>query len=234
MNVLLLCNGCATNGTRDEIISRSSQKHVETTLRPEIENILKPEIVNIRNNSTEMKEIFKKFEEKSAQKIDDNITSIPTLAKEGRPADPLSIRIRGLKESNKKSTCERMQEDSEMVSEVLSSLIDRKPPIMNVKRLGRYDSEKAKVIQNFKRPVLVTLANQWDKRLILSSLSKLRGRNDNLSISRDFSADEVRAEKELLKERYRLITEEGIPRNCLRIFDFKLQRKSNDNKWEEI
>ena len=92
-----------------------------------------------------------------------------------------------------------------MVSEILSSLIDRKPPITNVRRLGRYDSERAKANQNFNRPVLVTLANQWDKRLILSSLSRLRGRKDNLSISRDLSSDEVKLEKDLLKERYRLI-----------------------------
>ena len=103
-----------------------------------------------------------------------------------------------------------------------------------MKRLGKYDLDKVKENPNVCRPLLVTFANQWDKRLILSSLSKLKGRRDNISISRDLSSEEVKHERELLKERYRLINEEGIPRDCIRIFNFTLQRKGKDGKWQEV
>ena len=147
-----------------------------------------------------------------------------------RAADPLSIRIEGLKEPINKVPRDRLQEDWDTVSAVLTSLIDRKPELSNVKRLGKFNADNA----NYRRPLLVTLESQWDKRLILSSLSKLKGRDDKLSISRDLSSQEVLTEKELLQERYRMITDEGIPRNCIRIFDFKLQRKGTDGKWREV
>ena len=224
MNILLLCNNCAMNGTRDEIISRASRNQVEETLKPELETI--------RTTSEQINLSMKNFEKTASHKINDATTSIPNEGKKERAADPLSIRIRGVKECNKKEACDRLKEDSEAVSDILESLIARRPQLTNVKRLGKYD--KVKENPNICRPLLVTFANQWDKRLILSSLSKLKGRRDHISISRDLSSEEVKHERELLKERYRLINEEGIPRDCIRIFNFTLQRKGKDGKWQEV
>ena len=84
--------------------------------------------------------ISSKTSKGSAVKIDDTVPSMAAVARERRPVDTLSIRLRGSKESNKKSTCERMQLASEVVSEVLYSLIDSQPPITNVKKLRKYDS----------------------------------------------------------------------------------------------
>ena len=225
-NILLLCNNCAMNGTRDEIMSRASRNQVEETLKPELETI--------RTTSEQINLSKKNFEKTASHKINDATISIPNEGKKERVADPLSIRIRGVKESNKKEACDRLKEDSEAVSDILESMIARRPQLTNVKRLGKYGLDKVKENPNICRPLLVTFANQWDKRLILSSLSKLKGRRDNLSLSRDLSSEEVKHERELLKERYRLINEEGIPRDCIRIFNFTLQRKSKHGKWQEV
>ena len=222
MNVLLICNDCASNGTRDEIISRGSRNLVESTLKPEVESI--------KHSSKQLTETIKTFEATAVKKLEEKITSTPVQKELKRATDALSIRIRGLKEPINKVPRDRLQEDWDTVSAVLTGLIDRKTELSNVKRLGKFNADNA----NYCRPLLVTLVSQWDKRLILSSLSKLKGRDDKLSISRHLSSQVVLTEKELLQERYRMITVESIPRNCIRIFDFKLQRKGTDGKWIEV
>ena len=228
MNILLLCNNCncAMNGTRDEIISRASRNQVKETLKPELETI--------RTTSEQINLSMKTFEKTASHKINDATTSIPNEGKKVRVADQLSIRFRGVKECNKKEACDRLKEDSEAVSDILENMIARRLQLTNVKRLGKYYLDKVKENPNICTPLLVTFANQWNKRLILSSLSKLKRRRDNISISRDLSSEEVKYERELLKERYRLINEEDIPRDCIRIFNFTLQRKGKDGKLQEV
>ena len=121
MNILLLCNNCAMNGTRDEIISRASRNQVEETLKPELETI--------RTTSEQINLSMKNFEKTASHKINDATTSIPNEGKKQRVADPLSIRIRGVKESNKKEACDRLKEDSEAVSDILESMIARRPQL---------------------------------------------------------------------------------------------------------
>ena len=93
MNVLLLSNYGALNGTRDEIISRSTYRHAFSTLKPEIET-----------KSKEISDSIKSFIETTVKRIEDKISGIPAETKAKRQVDPLTILIRGLNES-KKSAC---------------------------------------------------------------------------------------------------------------------------------
>ena len=92
MNVLLLSNYGALNGTRDEIISRSTYRHAFSTLKPEIKQ------------SKEISDSIKSFFETTVKRIEDKISGIPAETKAKRQVDPLTILIRGLNES-KKSAC---------------------------------------------------------------------------------------------------------------------------------
>ena len=62
----------------------------------------------------------------------------------------------------------------------LSHPIDRQRQLSNLNRLGKFGTEKAIVNPNLCRSLFVTPAKHWDKRLILPSVSKLRGTKDSL------------------------------------------------------
>ena len=92
--------------------------------------------------------------------------------------------------------------------------------ILDLKRLGSYDTSRS-------RPLLVTV-NPWKKRLILSSLCKLKNYEHRVFLSRDLSSAELRTEKVLLKKRFDLITKSGVSRKDLKLINLNLQQKIDD------
>lgn len=139
-----------------------------------------------------------------------------------RKAIPDAIRIRGIPEPDKdifQNTEAQMKSDKQSVERIFEHIaIDC--DILDLKRLGSYDTSRS-------RPLLVTV-NPWKKRLILSSLCKLKNYEHRVFLSRDLSSAELRTEKALLKKRFDLITKSGVSRKDLKLINLNLQQKIDD------
>ena len=73
------------------------------------------------------------------------------------------------------------------------------------------------------------MSNLWQRRLILSSASKLKRYDKPVYLSRELSREEATQENEALQKRRELINEK-IGKKDLRIRDGKLLIRQ-DNKW---
>ena len=139
-----------------------------------------------------------------------------------RKTIPDAIRIRGIPEPDKdifQNTEAQMKSDKQSVERIFEHIaIDC--DILDLKRLGSYDTSRS-------RPLLVTV-NPWKKRLILSSLCKLKNYEHRVFLSRDLSSAELRNEKTLLKKRFDLITKSGVSRKDLKLINLNLQQKIDD------
>ena len=98
--------------------------------------------------------------------------------------------------------------------------------ISDLRRLGSYEEAKT---SGKNRPIIVDLANPWQKRIIFLSLYKLKGYGKPVYISRELNPDEITIENELLKQRRDLINK-GTPAKDLRVNNLKLLRRDG-LKW---
>ena len=76
-----------------------------------------------------------------------------------------------------------------LVSRAFESVVGRRVPIADCRRIGRFSSESSR-----SRPLLVRLASVWDRRSLLSCKFKLKGFTEvNLFVREDKSPEERRA-----------------------------------------
>ena len=120
------------------------------------------------------------------------------------------------------TTFAKLKEDSESLSDILESMIERRPQLTNVKRLGKYDLDKVKETPNICRPILVTFANRWNKRLLLSFFVEVE-------MKREQSTHIVRSRIPRTQTRTRVTERTLSPhnwgRNCFRILISRCNKK---------
>ena len=152
---------------------------------------------------------------------------LPTEHKEvqnKRLVEDNGVRIRGIEESKNEDPRKRAESDRSEVNAIMSFL-NINTQINDCRRLGTYKVNKC-------RPILIKLANSWDKRILLMSLSKLRNYNKKVYISKELTPQEVQIENKLLKRRLELLQTGNINRNEIKIQNLKRFRKVN-NDWVE-
>ena len=208
-NVLLFCNNCVQQGRRDLFLNKPAQPEERTDkIAEKIETVLSS-VWNV---------------EKTLLKTPAPAAAVAALeiVKTERDANPFALRVRGIPESKNKEKGLRFQEDLAIVKKILNILTGTDPVIDDAYRLGMWNND-------FNRPprtLLVILRSQIDKRVILSSLVKLKTSEfyKNVYVSRDLSTVEYRRECKLLKIRKDFISS-GFPRNALRLKDNELLKK---------
>ena len=94
----------------------------------------------------------------------------PEIVKTERDANPFALRVRGIPQSKNKEKCFRFQEDLAALKKTLNFLTGTDPVIDDAYRLGIWNND----INRPPRTLLVIPRSQIDKRVILSSLVKLK------------------------------------------------------------
>ena len=145
----------------------------------------------------------------------------PEIVKTERNTSPFALRVRGISERKNEEKDLRFQEDFAAVKKILNFLTDTDPVIDDAYRLGMLNND----INRPPRTLLVILRSQIDKRVIFSSLVKLKTSefHKNVYVSRDLSTV---AYRRLLKLRKDFISS-GVQRNTPRLKDNELLRKTD-------
>ena len=217
-NVMLLCNECVEQNKRDEIISLIAKKEVSETNQSQITNIEK-EMIELENSLLEIKTaMIEKYDPPKTTQVNQPAATIrktpeATMVPEG-------IRVRGIKESDDRDPRKRQEHDLAEIQQVFAH-IEVNCNINDLLRLGPRNDTKT-------RTILVKVSNPRQRRLILSSASKLKTYDKPVYLSRELSREEATLENEALQKRRELINEE-IDKKDLRIHDGKLLIQ--DNKW---
>ena len=210
-NVMLLCNDCVEQNKRDEIISLIAKMEVSETNQSQITNIEK-EMIELKNSLLEIKTaMIEKSDPPKTTQVNQPAATIrktpeATMVPEG-------IRVRGIKESDDRDPRKRQEHDLAEIQQVFAH-IEVNCNINDLLRLGPRNDTKT-------RTILVKVSNPWQRRLILSSASKLKTYDKPVYLSRELSREEATIENEALQKRRELINEE-IDKKDLRILDGKL------------
>ena len=176
---------------------------------------------------TEQFENFRKEMESIKQSVED-MKSAPKRPPHPEPTQLISrkpnaqatydgIRIRGIEEMKSKDSRKRHEHDLEEVNKLFAFLTIN-AEVTDFKRLGKFEEDASKP-----RTITVKLSNDWQKRLILVSLAKLKHYEKTVYVSKELSPNELLAENKLLKQRRELI-DNGIPPRDLRIRELKLYK----------
>ena len=143
------------------------------------------------------------------------------------PHQERGIRIRGLPEpADVQSQSERLERDKSAVDALLKH-INVTCQVTDVRRLG-----KSNDTPNKPRPLVFSVQNPWDKRLIFASLGKLKSYGTKLFVSNELTFEESKMEQVALKRRKELI-EAGTDKKLLRIRNLHLEQKIDDT-WHQI
>jgi len=136
------------------------------------------------------------------------------------------IRLRGVPESNAKTPHARLAHDIEHVKKILEHL-DVKTTISNIRRAGNFDESLKKP-----RPIILTVLNALDKRLILLSAVKMKSyATKKIYLSKELTPSELTLERTSLSLRRRFL-EKKVDAKDLRLKNLVLQRKIDD-EWVE-
>ena len=139
------------------------------------------------------------------------------------------IRIRGLLELDPKNSRDRHEHDLKEVNKMFAFLtVEAK--ITDLNRLGKYEEGKKP------RTVVVSVSYEWQKRLTLMSMAKLKNYDKTLFVSKELSPSEFLIENKLLMKR-RTMMETGVSAENLRPSDLVLyqyeEESGNGKKVEE-
>ena len=139
------------------------------------------------------------------------------------------IRIRGLLELDPKNSRDRHEHDLKEVNKMFAFLtVEAK--ITDLNRLGKYEEGKKP------RTVVVSVSYEWQKRLTLMSMAKLKNYDKTLFVSKELSPSEFLIENKLLMKR-RTMIETGVSAENLRPSDLVLyqyeEESGNGKKVEE-
>ena len=217
-NVMLLCNDCVEQNKRDEIISLIAKMEIKETNQSQITNIEK-EKLELKNSLLEIKTaMIDKSDPTKTTQVNQPAATIRKTPE--ATMVPEEIRVRGIKESDDRDPRKRQEHDLAEIQQVFAH-IELNCNINNLLRLGPRNDTKT-------RTILVKVSNPWQRRLILSSASKLKLYDKPVFLSRELSREEATLENEALQKRRQLINEK-IDKKDLRIRDGKLLIQ--DNKW---
>ena len=134
----------------------------------------------------------------------------PTPKKTVEAETPEGIRVRGVPSSTSKLAGERNEHDMEEISDLMPFL-SIECEITEIKRIGPYQEGRA-------RTIVFTVANKFNRRLILLSISKLKEYNKLVFVIKEINAQEAKQERLIHKKRRELI-EAGILRKELKTSD---------------
>ena len=222
-NVILICNECVKNNQRDTILSTN------VTSRPSMTD---EKITTM----TEQFENFRKEMESIKRSVEDK-KSAPKRPPHPEPTQLISrkpnaqatydgIRTRGIEEMKSKDSRKRHEHDLEEVNKLFAFLTIN-AEVTDLKRLGKFEEDASKP-----RTIIVKLSNDWQKRLILVFLAKLKHYEKTVYVSKELSPNELLAENKLLKQRRELIDNAFPPRD-LRIRELKLY-KYEGSTWVQV
>ena len=110
-----------------------------------------------------------------------------------------NVKLRQKSSTKESSQRDRHEQDMQEVLKVLNHL-EVKAQTVDLKRIGMFRSERS-------RTIIIKVSNVWEKRLILSSVAKLRSFERHVFVSRELTPSEARLELESLKRRKKLIDE---------------------------
>ena len=219
-NVLLLCNCCVGNNRKESMINDLMQT------RPSIAETKLNEIAEqFSTFKQEIDSLKQKIDETSKKPQNRNEPKQPALNKPESSYN--GIRIRGLLELGSKSSRDRHEHDLEEVNKLLAFLtVEAK--ITDLKRLGKYEEGKRP------RTIVVNVSNEWQKRLILMSLAKLKNYDKTVFVSKELSPSEFLIENKLLMKR-RTMIETGVSAKNLRLRDLVLyQYDEESGNWKKV
>ena len=220
LNVLLICNLCVSQNKRDVVIDLLKEKpekvvQIQDTLKTVIKDTMDTKLNEIeKTNEQHKREIVKAKVENKPEKVNSSNTD-------------LNVLVRGIDESKDKDLRIRIEKDRQEVKTVLQFLA-LNDTINDCKRVGKYTPDKH-------RPLLVTMPSAFDKRLLLSSLARLKNYDKKVYISRELSPEERQLQNRALKAR-RIMIDKGIPRKDIKVNECKLyQRDDNiEDNWNEV
>ena len=115
---------------------------------------------------------------------------LPTENKEvpnERLVEDNGVRIRGIEESKNEDQRKKAESDRSEVNAIMSFL-NMNIQINNCRRLGTCKENKC-------RPILIKLANNCDKRILITFLSKLRNYNKKVNMMKTLTPQQVKVEK---------------------------------------
>ena len=236
-NCMLMCNTCLDNGERDVFIRCRAQTKVESVIS---DLKIDEKLSNLENKFSELVDSkLAKLISKSCDKIEQNYAKVTakTLEKAASVVTSsnsktkvkfedlnisASFRIQGIAEDPEKTVDENLVPTTEKVKNILQSFnVDTE--ITSMKRLGKFDKTRIKP-----RTLLVTVRNEYDKKLIMAKSVENREvlTEEFIYFLPALTKADVIKENQVLKKRRELL-DEGVPREKRKIRNFEL---FNDGK----
>ena len=234
---MLMCNTCLENGERDLFIRCRAQTKVESVisdlkidenlsnLENKFSGLVDSKVANLNSKSCDkIEQNYAKVTAKTLEKAASVVTSSnsKTKVKSEDLNFSLSFRIQGIAEDPEKTVDENLVPTTEKVKNILQSF-NVITEITSMKRLGKFDKLGINT-----RTLLVTVRNEYDKKLIMAKSVENREflTEESIDFLPALSKAEVIKENQVLKKRRELL-HEGIPREKLKIRNFEL---FNDGK----
>ena len=215
-NVPHVCYRCVERNSHEELLNLSENKEKHQRQESALSSI-----------QAEISEIKKAIEQLkvSAQEKPQQPPPKPKVADPPPKNIELDgIRLRGIPESEDKPPRQRYEHDKRAVNLMLQHL-NINTEITDIRRMGVFQAGRA-------RTIVFEVATKWDKRLILSSVAKLKTYKEKVFLSRELPPNEAKLESQFLKKRKELI-DSGVDRKSLRMKDVKLQLKNGDD-WQNV
>ena len=243
LNILLVCNQCVFTKRRDAMISRIPSQAQEGKIAKVIEEVnnfksavmekldlndhdaMLTEVTEIRNEFTDFQTEWSRRKKPSTSEQSDTGNE---LVQETSKANQLydGIRLRGVPESNAKTSHARLAHDMEHVKKILEHS-DVKTTTSNIRRAGNFDESRKNP-----RPIKITVPNALAKRLILLSVVKMKSyATKKIYLSKELTPSELILERTSLSLRRRFL-EKKVDAKDLRLRNLVLQRKIDD-EWLE-
>ena len=236
-NWMLMCNTCLDNGERDVFIRCRAQTKVESVisdlkideklsnLENKFSELVDSKLANLISKSCDkIEQKYAKMTAKTLEKAASVVTSSnsKTKVKSEDLNISASFRIQGIAEDPEKTVDENLVPTTEKVKNILQSF-NVNTEITSMKRLGKFDKTRIKP-----RTLLVTVLNEYDKKLIMAKSVENREvlTEESIYFLPALSKADVIKENQVLKKRRELL-DEGVPREKLKIRNFEL---FNDGK----
>ena len=166
------------------------------------------DVKEIRNESTDFQTVWSRRKKPSTYEQFDTGNE---LVQETSNANQLydGTRRRGVPESNAKIPHARLAHDIEHVKKIIEHLVV-KTTISNIRRAGNFDES----LKN-PRPIILTVPNALDKRLILLSANKSKSyATKKIYLSKELTPSELALERTSLSLRRRFLEKKVDARIC--------------------
>ena len=243
LNILLVCNHSVFTKRRDGMISRIPSQAQEGKIEKVIEQVnnfksavmekldlndhdaMLTEVKEKRNEFTDFQTVWSGRKKPSTS---EQLDTVNELVQETSKANQLydGIRLRGKPESNAKTPHARLPHDIEHVKKKLEHL-DVKTTISNIRRAANFDESLRNAL-----PIILTVPNALDKRLILLSAVKTKSyATRKIYLSKELTPSELTLKRTPLSLRRRFL-EEKVDAKDMRLRNLVLQRKIDD-EWVE-